>query len=150
MTHRYAAQTTVKRDASLAEIERTLQRYGADAFLYGWHPEGAVIGFRWQRRQYQIRVPMPADTAAEFWETPTGRPRSSSAAHQLYEQAIRQRWRAMALYIKATLEAIELGIVSQDEAFLAFTMLPGGGTIGQRIAVEQVLNSGELPPLLPG
>jgi len=28
MTQRYAAQTTVKRDASLAEIERTLQRYG--------------------------------------------------------------------------------------------------------------------------
>lgn len=150
MPHRYAAQTTVKRDASLAEIERTLQRYGADAFMYGWQAEFAVIGLRWHGRQYQIRVPMPQDTAAEFWETPTGRPRSASAARQLYDQAMRQRWRALALYIKATLEAIELGIMSQDDAFLSFTMLPGGGTIGQRIAVDHMLASGELPPLLPG
>lgn len=40
MTQRYAAQLSDQRDASPAEIERTLQRDGADAVLYGWQPGG--------------------------------------------------------------------------------------------------------------
>ena len=31
----YAQQTQVSTDKSRAEIERTLQRYGADQFMYG-------------------------------------------------------------------------------------------------------------------
>jgi len=91
MSQRSAGQTTVKRDAILAEIARTLQRYDGVAFMYGWQTNLAVLGFRWQGPQYQVRVPMPADMAAEFWETPTGRAHAASAAQQLYDQAIRQR-----------------------------------------------------------
>ena len=36
MAGRYAAQTEVSSDRSRAEIERTLRKYGATAFAYGW------------------------------------------------------------------------------------------------------------------
>lgn len=42
---RYAETTTVTSDASRGEIERTLTRYGADGFMYGWDQSRAVLGF---------------------------------------------------------------------------------------------------------
>ena len=42
----YAEKTNVSTDRSRAEIERTLQRYGADQFMYGWESERAMVGFR--------------------------------------------------------------------------------------------------------
>jgi hypothetical protein len=39
-----------------------------------------------------------------------------------------------------------------SETFLAYTVLPGGETLGQRLLpeVEQAVRTGTLPPLLPG
>lgn len=48
---RYAAQTDAPSDRSRAEIERTLQRYGADQFIYGWEAKQALIGFRANGKQ---------------------------------------------------------------------------------------------------
>jgi hypothetical protein len=33
----FAEKTTVSSDKSRAEIERTLSRYGASSFMYGWN-----------------------------------------------------------------------------------------------------------------
>src|SRR5260370_42323885 len=43
---RFAADTDVPADRSRAEVERTLQRYGADQCMYGWKPGGAQLGFK--------------------------------------------------------------------------------------------------------
>ena len=43
---RYAEKTSVASDRSRAEIEKTLVRYGADQFMYGWQEDKAVVGFR--------------------------------------------------------------------------------------------------------
>lgn len=149
----YAKETTVSRDRSIVEIERTLERYGASGFMYGWMPEGAMLGFVVGNRQYHLRVPMPDRNAREFTHTPKqGWVRTKQQAQEAYDQATRQRWRAMALYIKATLEAVELGIVTFDDAFLSFAALPGGGTVGQwaRLELPRALATGQLSPLLPG
>ena len=50
----YAEKTTVSTEKSRAEIERTLTRYGADQFMYGWDQEQAVIGFRLVGRQIKF------------------------------------------------------------------------------------------------
>lgn len=42
---KYAEQTSVRADRSRAEIERTLQRYGASSFAYGWQGNEATIMF---------------------------------------------------------------------------------------------------------
>lgn len=39
----YAADTSVSVEKSRAEIERILQRWGAEQFVYGWNREQAVV-----------------------------------------------------------------------------------------------------------
>lgn len=50
---KYASKTEVSTDRSRAEIERTLTRYGATGFMYGWTEKGAVIGFQIKDKQYK-------------------------------------------------------------------------------------------------
>ncbi|WP_198651245.1 hypothetical protein [Salinicola sp. CPA57] len=67
-----------------------------------------------------------------------------------WEQACRQRWRALALVIKAKLEAVESGITMFEEEFLAHIVLPNGGTVGGWMLpqIKKSYDSGSMPPLL--
>jgi hypothetical protein len=149
---RYAADTQVPSDRSRSEIEKTLRRYGASAFAYGWQEHSAQIMFEMANRRIKFALPLPDPAAEEFTLTPTGRERSESQAEQAYEQAVRQRWRALALVIKAKLEAVEAGISSVEDEFLAHVALPHGGTVGEWLGprLDEVYASGEMPALLPG
>ena len=50
----FAATTSVSPSASADEIDRTLRRYGADQFMYGWAEEAATVGFRLAGRQVRF------------------------------------------------------------------------------------------------
>jgi hypothetical protein len=91
----YAKDTEVSADRSRQEIERTLVRYGASAFMYGWQEQVAVIGFEIKGRRYRIMLPLP--NLADFRLTPTRQVRTKAAQTNAYQQAERQRWRALAL-----------------------------------------------------
>lgn len=149
---RYAAKTSVPSDRSRAEIERTLVRYGADSFGYGWEEGRAIIMFRANGRHVRFVLPVPDLDDMEFQTTDTGRARSQGSAEAAYEQAVRQRWRALALVIKAKLEAVETGIVTFEDEFLAHLVLPNNETIGDwiRPQVENAYETGDMPSLLPG
>ena len=146
---RYAEKTTVSSDRSRAEIEKILMRYGADQFMYGWEQDKAAVGFRMMGRQVRFILPLP--DRAIFNVTPTGKKRASDAAATAYEQAVRQRWRALALVIKAKLEAVETGITEFDEEFLAHIVLPNGSTVGQFMIpqVEEAYEKSVMPSMLP-
>lgn len=146
----YAAQTTVTSDQSRAEIERTLTRYGASSFLYGWDANAAVIGFVMQGRQIRFRLELPPRDGDDFTKHSRGR-RTPEAAEKLWEQAVRQRWRALALVVKAKLEAVESGITSFEDEFLAHTVLPDGRSFGDwaRPQMAIAFSSGAMPELLP-
>jgi hypothetical protein len=148
---RYAERTEVDSGRSRAELERTVVRYGASAFGYGWEDGRAVVQFRARNRFVRFMVPMPDPDTPAFLRTPTGKARSESAALQEYERAVRQRWRALALVVKAKLEAVESGITSFDEEFLAHLVLPDGSTVGEAAipGVELAYETGEMPRLLP-
>ncbi len=89
----YASRTEVSSDKSRAEIERTLARYGASSFMYGWDQSRALIAFEMNGRRLKFILPMP--DREEFKRTPAKRQlRSPAAAEAAYEQAVRQRWRA--------------------------------------------------------
>ena len=147
----YAQQTQVSTDISRAEIERTLQRYGADQFMYGWDANKALVGFRMQNRQVRFVLPLPDRHDAAFIQTDTGRERSETAAFKAWEQACRQKWRALALVIKAKLEAVESGIAIFDEEFLANIVLPDNTTVGKVMLpqINKAYETGKMPPLLP-
>lgn len=146
---RYAEQTSVPSDRSRAEIERTLERYGATTFQYGWTEGRAMIGFVMDGRQIRFLLPLPDRDSLDFTQTPTGRERSVTAAREAYEQAVRQRWRALALMVKAKLEAVDAGIVTFEEEFLPHTVLPSGRTVAEEVmpAVEQAYATGAVAPL---
>lgn len=149
---RYAESTAVSSERSRGEIERTLTRYGAVQFMYGWKDQAALIAFRAKDRNIRFLLPMPDRESDEFWRTPARRSmRSPEERDRAYDQAVRQRWRALALAIKAKLEAVEAGITQFEEEFYAHIVLPGGRTIyeetSQNVAVAY--ESGKMPPLLP-
>lgn len=148
---RYAENTSVDSSTSRTEIERTLTRYGATSFSYGWEPGRAAIGFKMNDRLIRFMLPMPDRQAREFTHTPErGQPRTKTAADTAYEKSVRQRWRALALMVKAKLEAVASGIVTFEEEFLAHTVLPNGATVFQEVApaIEESYRSGEVRPLL--
>ena len=151
---RYAATTSVPVERSRAEIERTLARYGAEQFVYGWDREQAVIGFTVridgdQRRQVRFKLPLPARDDREFTHHARGR-RTDTEIERRYEQSCRQRWRALALVVKSKLEAVETGIASFEDEFLAYTMLPSGETVGEWVVPQlvEVYANGVMPGTL--
>lgn len=149
---KYASDTSVSSEQSRAEIERTLSRYGATSFMYGWQGDTATVAFEMAGRRIRFNLSMPDRTSAEFTRTPArGAPRSQEQAAKAWEQACRQRWRALALVIKAKLEAVESGITEFESEFLAHICLPGGDTVGRwmRPQIARAYETGTMPPLLP-
>lgn len=146
----YAATTSVSTEQSRAEIFRTLQRWGADQFMYGWDGNRAVIGFRASGRQIKFVIDLPDRNDREFTHHSRGR-RTADAALKAWEQACRQRWRALALVIKAKLEAVESGISEFESEFLAHIVLPNGSTVGDWVApqIDVAYTTGQMPSMLP-
>lgn len=148
----YAADTSVSVEKSRAEIERTVQRWGAEQFMYGWDSDSAIVMFRLRNRQLRFVLAMPDRNAREFLFTPARKTRrTDTQAYEAWEQACRQRWRALNLVIKAKLEAVESGISTFDNEFLAQIMLPNGKTVGEQIGddIEQTYLTNTMPALLP-
>jgi hypothetical protein len=153
MSARYADHTEVPSDRSRAEIERTLRRYGASAFAYGWDALCATVMFELAGRRIRFRLPMPDRNNRAFTHTPSrGTRRSDEAIDAAWEQAQRQRWRALALVIKAKLEAVAAGITTEEQEFLAHIVLPDGSTVGDwaktQLAIAYERN--QMPAIMPG
>lgn len=151
MTGRYATGTEVSPDRSRAEIEATLTKYGATAFMYGWSGGRAVLGFTANNRQVRIELKLPDPDDEQFTLTETGRDRKPSAARMAYDQAVKQRWRALALVVKAKLEAVEIGLVTFEDEFLAHIVLPGGCTVSDAVRdrVDEAYRTRTVIELLP-
>ena len=83
--------------------------------------------------------------------TRTGRWRNDRFYESARDRLVRQRWRALALVIKAKLEAVETGITGFDEEFLAHVVMPDGKTVGDHLLpqVDAAYKSGKMPALLP-
>lgn len=150
MVAKYAERTTVSDDRSQAEIAKLLRAHGATSFVGGWQGDRAAIQFDLKGRRYRIALPLPKKE--EFRRTATGRVRSQAQVESEHQQEIRRRWRALALIVKAKLEAVASGIVSLEDELLSYMVLPSGETVGERLApqIELAYSTGELPSLLPG
>lgn len=130
----YAQQTKVPVFQSRVEIERLLQKHGAQRFMVGSDEARAVIVFELKDRRLKFEVALP--------RLPN---------QQRTEKRHRQRWRALLLAIKAKLECVQSGIETFDEAFLAHVVMPDGMTVGEhtRGAITRAYETGNMQPLLP-
>jgi hypothetical protein len=155
---KFAKTTTVSSDKSRAEIEATLKRYGASHFAYMASPDRAIVAFQAHERRIKFELPMPNPDAREFthrkgrhkWSADEERTEIQRIA--LYEQSVRQRWRALLLVIKAKLEAVDAKITTFEEEFLAHIVLPNGQTAGAYLipSITEAYETGRMPALQIG
>lgn len=148
----YAQNTSVSVEASEAEIKRTLTRYGATGYMSGFQGSQNIVAFELNARRVKFVLVLPDRDAEEFQHTPGGRRRRDrEAAYKAWEQACRASWRALALVIKAKLEAVETGITCFEDEFMAHIVLPNGRTVGEWMQpqIEAAYSHGKMPPLLP-
>lgn len=149
---RYASDTCVAVESSLMEIRRTAQRYGAGGFQFTELGALAGVTFECSGRTVRIMMTLPSPDAKEFRFTETGKERTSeNTIRAAWEQECRRSWRALALVIKAKLEAVASGITTFDNEFLAHIVLPDGNTVAYHTipSMHKALEAGTAPPMLP-
>jgi hypothetical protein len=149
---KYAENTEVPAARSREEIEKTLMRFGATKFMYGWEDTRAIIAFVAHGKQVRFVLPMPDRNSPEITRTPgKGLIRSVELQEKAYEQAVRQKWRALAAAILAKFAAVEAGISVFEREFFYDTVLPNGQTVGEYLLpqVEESYRNGNIPSILP-
>jgi hypothetical protein len=146
----YAQSTVVSVEKSRGEIERLLTKHKCSKFMSGLDNEAhpATEQFQAQNRieKFEIALPDPTDRK---WKKIKGSylERSAAGVEKVIAQEERTRWRALLLVIKAKLEAIESGIASFDDEFLAHTVLPDQRTVAEWIGpvVGRIYETGRMP-----
>ena len=150
MNPKYAAGTTVPVEKSRNELDRLLAKYGATAFAFARRPGCEVIEFEYSQRTIHFSLIEPP--RADYRLTDRGYPRPDADTGKHWEQAKRQLWRVFLMTIKAKLEAVECGIVTFEEEFLAHTVTPEGTTVGQWLnpQLDSAFQAGTMPMLPTG
>ncbi|MCE5322125.1 hypothetical protein LLG46_02290 [bacterium] len=149
----YAQNTSVSVENSIMEIRRTVNRYSADGFSFTEESRIAKVEFKCEGRLVRIYMQLPDKNEERFRLTETGRERTSeNAVYAAWEQECRRSYRALNLVIKAKLEAVESGITTFDEEFMAHIVLPNGRTVGQQMLqpMQEALSSGKMLALTDG
>ncbi len=118
----YAARTKVPISQSKHDIEKELDRYGAEKFGYMVDADAFTLAFQADGRHIRINVPTDG----------------------LTDQQERAIWRASLLVIKSKLESIAAGIETFDEAFLAHIVTKTGHTVAESLAPQLASRAGPL------
>ncbi len=116
--------TDVTVDRSQARIRTLLARYGADSMRVSENFKTGEIRITFECQGRPICLPLSTSAYEDALKDET--PYSSRTRRSLtkYNEDMREKaqkgiWRAAESWLKATLEAVEFGIVSFEEAFLA-------------------------------
>lgn len=114
---RYAQNTKVEPEASVAEIRKYVSLRGASGFTHVMGEEGGAIRFQLEDRWVQFHAEQPSDRDEQEW---------------------RRRWRVILLKVKTAFEVWQEGAndTTVDEAFLPYILLPDGRTFGQHAAAS--------------
>ena len=144
---RYAAETEVPIAKSKAAIEALLMTHGATQYASGWDETHDKIQFQLFNQTIRFLLPRPDRNDRRFVRDRRGYTRTMAAQERAYDQANRQRWRALYLVIKAKLEAIQSGISIYEQEFLAYVVDPATDlTIGDMLVPQ--LQAGKGVPML--
>lgn len=127
---KFAARTRVPQGQTRSEIEALLSQRKASAIGVFTSTDQAAVVFEMQARRIMFRLPLPPNIS---------------------DQVRRQRWRALLLAIKAKLAAVDDGIETFEQAFLAHIVMPDGLTVGEHTheRIASAYQGGTMQPLLP-
>jgi hypothetical protein len=140
----YAVDTKVPVTQTQNEIKQLLSKHNADGFAMGESQKIGMVMFQMKNRQIKITLPLPVEGV-----TKDNKSKQLLNANKI-KQLERSRWRALLLTIKAKLEAVEIGISTFEDEFLAHVILPDGATVGKfmQTQLEETYKTGKMPPLL--
>jgi hypothetical protein len=131
----FAEKTRVPVPQSRQEIERLLERHKAKQYGTGVDYDilQARVQFRLHDRVVRFTIALPD-------------PKQLGRGIR-FEQAERQRWRALLLVIKAKLESVENGIETFEQSFLANIVMPDQRTVWESVApgIESAYKDGKMP-----
>lgn len=125
----YAATTTVPVLKTRMEIDQLLTKHKATQRIVADNDEQhrAIVQFKLHDRVVKFELILP--DAAKFY---------GNRGRLAYEQALRQKWRALLLVLKAKLEAVENKISVFEAEFLAHIVIDRQGhTVGD-VLPEQI------------
>lgn len=131
----YAQSTQVPLERSREQIMTTLERYGCDAIQTTQAPDGWAVEFIVHDRRVRFVLRHPSYDDDQFARTPSGRKmRDADGRRKAWQQAVKQRYRALFLAIKAKLEIVESDISCFEHEFLANIVDPvTNQTMGQQM-----------------
>jgi hypothetical protein len=147
----FATSTTVPVEKSRAEIERLLSQHKCQKFMAGVDHDlhRATVQFQAHNRivKFEIALPNPADPKYRKIKN-SYLQRTASGVTKIVAQEERTRWRALLLVIKAKLEAVESGIATFEDEFLAHVLLPNQQTVAEYVGpmVAEIYETGRMPP----
>lgn len=125
----YAKGTEVNVSGSQQEVGRIFSRYDVETYAFGAAPGQATVEFVLAGRPVRVVVPLPKRPESPTFTNPnTGR---ENDAIKPWEQAVRERWRCLVLLLKANLEAVELGLLDVEQAFMPYLVTKDGRTLGE-------------------
>lgn len=148
----YASNTDVSQERSIEEIKNNLRRFGADSFSSYESSRHNMAGLEFEMNNRRVRFLITIPNRDEFVKTETGRDRTTNQVNLEWEKAIRQKWRSLALIVKAKLVAVNENVVEFDQEFAMHFVTANGQTMYEQIKpkMEEYCNSSEFPALMPG
>lgn len=126
------------------DIEKILQRFGCDQIgkMINTREGSLLIQFEHRGRQVSLKASLKGYAAMWIKEHPwSQRQRCTRVDHErkALELASVAVYSILRDWVKGQITAVECGILSFDEAFLAQTMLPNGRTVGQEVMQRKML-----------
>lgn len=146
----YAQGTEVTVDRSQSELRTILRKYGADGLALAEMRDRAVVEFAANDRRIRFALPIPTEDDPALARNKAGARRTPAQLKAAVAAEERRRWRALVMVVKAKLEAVESGIVTFEDEFLAQTVLPDNTTVGEQIQepIRRAYVEGHVRPLL--
>jgi hypothetical protein len=147
--------TSVPVSRSQEGVRTLLQKHGASQFTFG---EATVAGKVWvgvefalNDRSVRMRVPLgkPDDDALASKARRSRTKTLGEIRAEANEQEARRVWRVLHWSLKARLEAVENGLETFEEAFLAHLVTEDGVTVYEALALTGRVDLGEARLALP-
>lgn len=129
----YAEGTKVDSFQSRMEIEKLIVKFKGTDVIIGSFNEKTMVQFRARGRFVRISLPVPTAADKEIRFNGQGRVRTSIQVQNAIATETKRRWRCVLLLIKAKFTAIEDGIVTFEDEFMAETVMPDGKTAKEHI-----------------
>lgn len=138
MVRKYAKDTTVAVSKSRGEIDNLLREWGAIGVQWTdeWSAAKVTLRFQWPHGDHVfsarmiIRVPTEKELRPSAMHGGTGVFLETKMAKLLANRG-KQEHRLLLILIKATLNAVDAGVITDVEAFLPYLEGKDGRTVGE-------------------